>query len=225
MGAGNAGSTGGGGGGVGPAGMTGTNVVAGKTTRTYGTALDAQKTSERYNFRNRGAEKIAKGVKTPSLILNVGTKILSKPLQAGSRVTRDFFTDKVLGSKNFRGINKKDFLNKTEMQQEMIYGDYIKNRQTGSTDAYGNTINNQNGGSDNNQTVETPKRTGIFPGESNGEVTPIIPTPSTSEDTIEKRKKKTKATGRSKSIMTSAKGVTKTSSDYSLGKPSLLGQV
>ena len=52
-------------------------------------------------FRNRGATKIKKGVKTPSILLNVGAKILSKPLQAGSKVTRDFFTDKVLGSKNF----------------------------------------------------------------------------------------------------------------------------
>ena len=49
--------------------------------------------------------------------------------------------------------------------------------------------------------------------------------PSTFEDTIETRKKKTKARGRSKSIMTSSKGVTKTSSDYSLGKSSLLGRV
>ena len=36
---------------------------------------------------------------------------------------------------------------------------------------------------------------------------------------------KVKKRGRSRSIMTSAKGVTKTSSDYSLGRPSLLGRV
>ena len=51
-------------------------------------------------FRNRGAEKIKKGVKTPSILLNVGAKILSKPLQAGSVKTRDFFTDKVLNLLN-----------------------------------------------------------------------------------------------------------------------------
>ena len=36
---------------------------------------------------------------------------------------------------------------------------------------------------------------------------------------------KVKKRGRSRSIMTSSKGVTKTASNYSLGKPSLLGQV
>ena len=36
---------------------------------------------------------------------------------------------------------------------------------------------------------------------------------------------KVKKRGRSASIMTGSKGVTKTTSNYSLGKPSLLGQV
>jgi hypothetical protein len=36
---------------------------------------------------------------------------------------------------------------------------------------------------------------------------------------------KVKKRGRSQSIMTSSKGVTKTSANYSLGKPSLLGRV
>ena len=133
-------STGGGGGGVGPAGMTGTTTVAGKTERTYGTAEDARKTLERNQFRNRGAKKIKEGVKTPSMAVNAVASLLSVPLQAGSRVTRDYFTDKVLGSKNFRGMAKKDFLNKTESQQEIIYGEYISNRQTGRTDAMGNDI-------------------------------------------------------------------------------------
>jgi hypothetical protein len=44
-------------------------------------------------------------------------------------------------------------------------------------------------------------------------------------DTEANRLLKIKKKGRSRSIMTSAKGVTKTSSDYSLGKPSLLGRV
>ena len=37
--------------------------------------------------------------------------------------------------------------------------------------------------------------------------------------------RKTKARGRSQSIITGSKGVTKTSTDYSLGKKSLLGRV
>ena len=36
---------------------------------------------------------------------------------------------------------------------------------------------------------------------------------------------KVKKRGRSQSIMTGSKGVTKTAANYSLGKPSLLGQV
>jgi len=37
--------------------------------------------------------------------------------------------------------------------------------------------------------------------------------------------RKTKAKGRSQAIITGSQGVTKTSTDYSLGKKSLLGQV
>ena len=33
--------------------------------------------------------------------------ILSGPLKAGSRINRDFFTDTVLGSKNYRGTLKQ----------------------------------------------------------------------------------------------------------------------
>ena len=44
-------------------------------------------------------------------------------------------------------------------------------------------------------------------------------------DTEANRLLKIKKKGRSQSIMTSSKGVTKTSANYSLGKPSLLGRV
>ena len=213
MGAGNAGSTGGGGGGVGPAGMTGTTTVAGKTKRTYGKTKDAQKTSERYEFRNRGATKLDNQKIIGSLAL------LKGPLKAGTKVNRDFFTDRVLGSKNFKGMSKKDFLNKTEMQQEMIYGDYMKGRQLGKTDAYGNTIS-QNNNDNNNQPVIVQKNVG-------GQ------TVQTTEAKVEEDKKEatqydervTKKKGRSKNILTSKQGVMKTSADYSLGKKSLLGQV
>ena len=51
-------------------------------------------------------------------------------------------------------------------------------------------------------------------------------TPTETAETTEKnRLLKVKKRGRSSSIMTSAKGVTKTSSDYSLGRRSLLGRV
>jgi hypothetical protein len=47
----------------------------------------------------------------------------------------------------------------------------------------------------------------------------------TDADTEANRLLKIKKKGRSQSIMTGSKGVTKTSTDYSLGKKSLLGRV
>ena len=108
-------------------------------------------------FRNRGAVKIKKGVKTPSILLNVGAKILSKPLQAGSKVTRDFFTDKVLGSKNFKNVTKEEFLGYDEKKQEMMYGSYIGNRQSGATDAYGNDISRDGRTGQTKKSIEQPK--------------------------------------------------------------------
>ena len=206
MGAGGA-STGGGGGGVGPAGLV---TKTGKT----GTKKDAQKASERYEFRNRGATKLQN-----QKIISPALNILKGPLKAGTKVNRDFFTDKVLGSKNFKGMSKKDFLNKTEMQQEMIYGDYMKGRQLGKTDAYGNTIS-QNNNDNNNQPVIVKKNVG-------GK------TIQTTEAKVAEDKKeatlydprKTKKKGMTKNILTSKQGVMKTAADYSLGKKSLLGQV
>ena len=90
-------------------------------------------------FRDRGADKIKEGVKGPPSVRIAGA-ILSGPLQAGSRKTRDFFTDKVLGSKNYKGTSKEDFEKMTYSQQESIYGDYMSGRQSGKTDAYGNQI-------------------------------------------------------------------------------------
>ena len=94
-------------------------------------------------FRNRGATKIKKGIKTPSVVLNLGSKILSKPLQAGSRVTRDFFTDKVLDSKAYKGTSKTEFLSMSAEKQEEIFGNYMDNRMSGATDAYGNVNTNR----------------------------------------------------------------------------------
>jgi len=174
------------------------------------------------NFRDRGANKIKKGIKTPSIAVNVAGAILSKPLQAGSRVTRDFFTDKVLGSKNFKGTSKSDFMSMSVSQQESMYGDYMSGRQSGKTDAYGNPI----GGGNNNQPSMIKKNIG-------GKIVSVAPTKAevsqseaanttSEEDSILLRKKKTKAKGRSQTILTSSKGVT-TDEGLTLGKKSLLG--
>ena len=100
------------------------------------------------DFDERGKVKIDQAVKTPSLA------VLSGPLKAGSKVTRNFFTDKVLGSKNYRGTSKKDFENLTVSQQESMYESYLEGRQSGKTDAYGNPLSG-GGGGDNNQMSST----------------------------------------------------------------------
>ena len=109
------------------------------------------------SFRNRGAVKIKKGVKTPSILVNVGARILSKPLQAGSKVTRDFYTDKVLGSKNFKGQTKTEFLSMSATDQEKQYKEYIDNRTSGRTDAYGNDISRDGRTGENKKSIEQPK--------------------------------------------------------------------
>jgi len=177
-------------------------------------------------FRNRGAEKIKKGIKTPSLIVNAAGAILSKPLQAGSKITRDFFTDKVLtskrGMKNL-GTTKEKFSNMSVSQQESIYGDYIGNRNSGKTDAYGNTTNNQGGDGGNNTPTVITKNIG---GNTIQTTAPTEAEVSQSEAAnADAAALKVKKIGRSRSIMTGSKGVTKTASNYSLGKPSLLGRV
>ena len=81
-----------------------------------------------------------------------------------------------------------------------------------------NNDNNNGGGNDN--TIKQVTETAPTVAEVS-QVTTTDAEPDTEANKLLKIKKK----GRSQSIMTSTKGVTKTSSDYSLGKKSLLGQV
>ena len=177
---------------------------AGKKTASY-------KSDNDDSFRNRGAVKIKNSkFKTPT------TMILTKPLQAGSKVTRDFYTDKVLGSK------KTNFLTMSAADQEKQYKSYIDNRTSGKTDAYGNV--NQGYGRDNDGNIQTQKVTA-------GGQTVLTKTPTEAEVSQSETANadatalKVKKKGRSMTMMSGAKGVTRTSSDYSLGKKSLLGIV
>tara|TARA_R110000824_G_scaffold250520_1_gene439292 strand:- start:37 stop:684 length:648 start_codon:yes stop_codon:yes gene_type:complete len=167
-------------------------------------------------FRNTGAEKIKKTVSkfpTPTML------IASKPLQAGSKVTRDFFTDKVLGSKNYKGTTKEKFSSMSRSAQESMYQSYIGGRTSGSTDAYGNTIS-QGGG--NNTPVPT-----ILKKTAGGQtVQTTAPTEaelsqSAAADAEAYDLRKTKKKGRSMTRLTSSQGVI--DNKLTLGKPSLLG--
>ena len=77
------------------------------------------------------------------------------------------------------------------------------------------------GGSDNNNTIKQVTETA----PTVAEVSQVTTADAAAEDTEANRLLKIKKKGRSQSIMTSSKGVTKTSANYSLGKPSLLGRV
>ena len=134
------------------------------------------------------------------------------------------------------GIGKKTFeVNKSYYERNVIgkakpgggfygasiddYKGYIQGRGSGTVDAYGRTIsNNDNGG-------------GSYVVEKNiGGKTLLTTTPTTAEvsqskaaqveDSIELKKKRVKAKGRSPTIMT---GVTGATGGLTLGKPSLLG--
>ena len=153
---------------------------------------------------------------------------------------RKFFQEKVLTSKNRGGYtNTLD-----------SYSSYMKNRLSNKTDAYGNKLNLNTGqevekdpntpesreavgranarsgygpaveiyGADGNRYVEGALNIGLEkPGSKKSEET------KTSDKKYDSRR--TKKRGRSQTLLTSSKGVTKVSDDYSLGKKSLLGSV
>ena len=178
---------------------------SGKKTPSY-------KSSNDDAFRNRGKKSVNK-VKTPA------TMILGPALKAGTVVNRDFFTDKVLGSKNYKGTTKQDFDKMTARQQDDMYSSYMSGRQSGKTDAYGNTLS---GGNDNN----TPAPTILKKTAGGQTIQTTAPTEaelsqSAAADAEAYDLRKTKKRGRSMTTLTSSKGVT--DDKLTLGKPSLLG--
>ena len=82
------------------------------------------------------------------------------------------------------------------------------------------TTNIGNNGNDNNNTIKQVTETAPTVSEVSQATTT-----EADADTEANRLLKIKKKGRSKSIMTSAKGVTKESSDYTLGVKNLLGRV
>ena len=199
-------------GGAGPAGR--------KTSGTYGTVSDARKTSERYEFENAGAKKIAKGIKTPSLALNAAAAILSKPLQAGSKATRNYFKQEVLGKGGYKKTSVQDFESMSRSAQESMYKDYITGRNSGKTDAYGREIKST--GNDN-QVVQAPVAT-TMPVEAPSSIEVAEPV-MTAEEARAKAsdliRKKRKGVGRGTLIATSPQGTT--NEGLTLSEKSLLG--
>jgi len=215
MGAGSAGSTGGGNGGVGPAGVTYKTVgTSRRTVKQYGTTADAKQASKRNEFRVSGARDI------DNLKLPGATNLLKGPLKAGSKITRDFFTNKVLTSKRGKkniGYNKQQFESLSIAEQNKIYSGYMDDRLSNKTDAYGNTLSG--GGNDNNNQPAEPVivKKNIGGTEVQTTETKLAENQTESE---EYDARKTKRRGRRNTILTSQRGAR---GNLVLGKPTLLG--
>ena len=163
-------------------------------------------------FENQGATNIKNSkFKTPA------TMILSKPLQAGSKITRNFFTDKVLtserGIKNI-GYTKDEFSKLNRTKQEEVYKGYMSDRQSNTTDAYGNRISQSSGGNDNpilSTNTEATKQvasSGVVTNNgviapTNAEVTQAQSTDMSADQILVANKKK----GRSQTILQTAQGL------------------
>jgi hypothetical protein len=137
---------------------------------------------------------------------------VTKPFRdASEKVNRKFYNEKVVPAGKSKAPD---------------YETYMKDRLAGKTDAYGNPTPNEGGNNNNNNSILTKSDQ---PNNSEPVTAPSGEDATNPVETTETEKKydprKTKKKGRKKNILTSAKGVTKTSSDYSLGKPSLLGMV
>jgi hypothetical protein len=202
-----------------------------KTDGTYGTKKDAEQTRLE-NFQqgaiNRTKETVAKA---PVL----AAKILSPIAVYGADVNSKFFTDKVLTSSKAKkniGYTQSEFAALTADQQNKVFSKYMSGRQSGQLDAYGN-LTPGDGGNDGNNTIAQVTKTAPTTAEVSQATTAEVSQATTAKAAAAETAKTTEANrllkikkkGRSQSIMTGSKGVTKTSTDYSLGKKSLLGKV
>ena len=137
--------------------------------------------------------------------------ILAKALDATGIAKKGFEVNKAYYEKNV--IGKNNFTKSIDS-----YKDYMNKRGRGEVDAMGRAIS----GGGNTQ----PGITKNIGGRTIQTTAPTEAEVSQSEAAnADAAALKVKKRGRSQSIMTSSKGVTKTSSSYSLGKPSLLGRV
>lgn len=141
----------------------------------------------------------------------------------------------IQGVKNFAdrsNLNRRmKFANKVGVNIQGLSTEQILSKDFKSqleAKGYKTSSNANIGGNDNrdaDRNNQTPLQPGIFPQPDTGEV---ITKPLDSESSETKKKydpRKIKKKGRSENLLTSARGVTKASADYSLGKKTLLGQV
>jgi hypothetical protein len=207
-----------------------------KTSREIGLTTQYSKTREQdikkekeKAFQEQGAYNTRRSIEnTFSPIVKIFGPGISEPLQKNAIRTRNFFTDYVLGEggkKNslYAGMNKSQFEQLSVEKQNEMYSEYSKNRMSGTRDAYGREIRPEGAGAVGGTSTSSTGGADAF--GPTFKVVEQSEAANADADTEANRLLKIKKKGRSQSIMTGSKGVTKTSTDYSLGKKSLLGRV
>ena len=198
------------------------NNVKKNVKETYKTTTYKKTTiSPEQKRKNELALKVAKEKKDAEAFKTYTYKPKNIPSIFGS------ISSKLIGEKTFN-VNKSYYERNVKGKAKPgggFYGasiedfkGYMNSRGSGTVDAMGRTINNRDEGSGSNYVVE--KNVG---GKS------ILTTEKKIAKNEEAKKeydaRVTKKKGRRKNILTSARGVTKTAANYSLGKKTLLGQV
>ena len=208
-----------------------------KTSREIGITTQYSKTRQQdikeekeKAFQEQGAYNTRRSIEnTFSPIVKIFGPGISEPLQKNAIRTRNFFTDYTLGAggkKNslYAGMDKSQFAKLSVEKQNKMYSEYSKNRMSGTKDAYGREIRPEGSGGAVGGTG-TSSTGGADAFGPTFKVVEQSEAANADADTEANRLLKIKKKGRSQSIMTGSKGVTKTSTDYSLGKKSLLGRV
>ena len=190
-----------------------------KTINESGKTVGSSFISEGGNKSNRDINKL------PLSGTKVVATMFKKPLAAGAKYNRKAFENLVIGSEKTKGIastvSKEKWDSMSDGAKESLFSSYNKSRQSGKTDFYGRDVRQESGG--NNTPTVIKKNIG---GNTIQTTAPTEAEVSQSEAAnADAAALKVKKRGRSASIMTGPKGVTRTSTDYSLGKKSLLGRV
>jgi hypothetical protein len=187
--------------------------------------------NNRENYRNTPA---AKASAKKAATISKANKIKNDATAFDNLKFTKKFTPSILGmTLNVTGLAEKGFYaNKSYYEKNVMgknnftksidsYKDYMSKRGSGEIDAMGRAISG--GGNGGNTQPGITKNIG---GSTIQTTAPTTAEVSQSEAAnADAAALKVKKRGRSQSIMTSSKGVTKTSANYSLGKPSLLGRV
>ena len=176
-----------------------------ETSTPFGTSVGT-KTKTRFGYTKppKTARETVVDFVTEGGVTGAVMKGASKIFEAGNKVNRDFYENKV----------------KPAGKTNLGYKDYLAARGAGTIDAYGNKIQQGGGGNDNNNTITQVTKTAPTVSEVSQATTT-----EADADTEANRLLKIKKKGRSQSIISGSQGVTKMAADYSLGKKSLLGRV